>query len=312
VRQCDRHEARADQLAQILGNELEQRVQVELGHEGVHHLVQRLELRGPACRRLVEARVLDRDGRLAGEQHEGRLVVLVEVDAAGLLRQVEVAVDDAAQVDGRAEERPHRRVVRRKADRPRIRMQIVQAQRLRVADEDAEDAAAVRKIADRRARLVVEPSRDEALQRLARRIEDAERGVARAGEGGRRLHELLQNGVERQRRRKRDPGLDERPCAIGRRLHRLKLGAQLGRTQDLPAEVGVGRDEVLDDAQHYLRFVAQWAEDLVPLEQGFSPRASVDGEIALRVTPLPEEHVRLLDRVAHASGSSGRDPSRAG
>ena len=127
----DRDEARVEQLAQPAGDEVEQPVEVGLGRERVADLVQRLELARPAGRRLVEARVLDRDRRLAREQLDELLVLLGEVLAAGLLGQVEVAVGDAAQMDRHAEEGAHRRVVRREADRARILGEVVEPQRRR-------------------------------------------------------------------------------------------------------------------------------------------------------------------------------------
>ena len=104
--------------------------------------------REPTRRRLVEPRVLDRDGGLRGEQRHDLLVLRGEVGAVGLLGQVQVPVGDAAEDDRNAEEGPHQRVVRREADRPRIRREIVKPQRVRVPDQDAEDPAPARE--DRR------------------------------------------------------------------------------------------------------------------------------------------------------------------
>ena len=103
--------------------------ELRLAGQRVPDLGQRLELRQPARRRLVQARVLDRDRRLRGEQRDELLVLGGEVLAALLLGQVEVAVGDAAQEDRHAEERPHRRVVRREADRARVGRQVVQPER---------------------------------------------------------------------------------------------------------------------------------------------------------------------------------------
>ena len=51
-----------------VGDQLEQRAELGLAGERVPDLGQRLELREPARRRLVQPRVLDRDRRLGGEQ----------------------------------------------------------------------------------------------------------------------------------------------------------------------------------------------------------------------------------------------------
>ena len=126
VRERDQDELGVHELLQATGDQGKQRFQLELRGESVADLVQRLELAQPPGRALVETGVLDRDRGLGREQL-GQLRVLVrEVLSAGLLRQVEVAVRDAAQHDRHAEERLHRRVVRRKADRARIVRDVVQ------------------------------------------------------------------------------------------------------------------------------------------------------------------------------------------
>src|SRR4051794_4683685 len=93
---------------------------------------------------------------------------------------------------------------------------------------------------------------------------------------------------------------------------RSELRPQLRRAQGLPPELAVRRHEVADDTEHDLRLVAERAENLVPLEQGFSAWPGVHGEVSLGVAPFAEEGVRLLDRVGHDAGSSGTDPSRVG
>ena len=69
---------------------------------------------------------------------------------------------------------------------------VVQAERPRVADEDAQDAAPARQVADRRMGLGVDAVRDEALELSAGRVDDAERRVAGAGQLGGRLEEPLE------------------------------------------------------------------------------------------------------------------------
>jgi hypothetical protein len=49
----------------------------------------------------------------------------------------------------------------------------------------------------------------EALEPGAGLVDDAKGGVAGAGQRGRRLHQLLQQIVERELRAQRDPGSDE-------------------------------------------------------------------------------------------------------
>ena len=126
-----------------------------------------------------------------------------------LLGQVEVSVRDASEHDRDAEKRLHRRVVAGESDRARVLGDLVQPQRLRVPDQHAEDAAPARQLADRRVGLGVDPRGEEALQPVARTIDDAERRVAGVRELGGCFHEPLQEGVERELRRERDPGVDE-------------------------------------------------------------------------------------------------------
>ena len=64
-----------------------------------------------------------------GEQGDDLLVLLGEVLAARLLRQVEVPVGDAAQHDRDAEEAAHRRMVGREADRAWVAREVVETQR---------------------------------------------------------------------------------------------------------------------------------------------------------------------------------------
>src|SRR4051794_2636643 len=70
---------------------------------------------------------------------------------------------------------------------------------------------------------------------------------------------------------------------------RSELRPQLRRAQGLPPELAVRRHEVADDTEHDLRLVAERAENLVPLEQGFSAWPGVHGEVSLGVAPFAEE-----------------------
>ena len=154
--QDDEDEPGMDELAQAGRDEVEHARDVDLGHERARNLVERLELLQPAGRRFVETRVLDRDRGLGGEQLHELLVLGGERGAALLLGQVQVSVGDPAQQDRDTEERPHRRVVRREADRARVVGEVVEPQRLRVVDQRAENPAAVRRVADRRLGLLVD------------------------------------------------------------------------------------------------------------------------------------------------------------
>src|SRR4051794_37138167 len=97
----------------------------------------------------------------------------------------------------------------READGARVVRDVVQPQRSRVADEDAEDAASVRRVADLVPRRLVDARRDEALETCLRSVGDAERRVPCARDLFGRLDELLQEGGERERGPERDARLDE-------------------------------------------------------------------------------------------------------
>ena len=81
----------------------------------------------------------------------------------------------------------HRRVALGEAVALRVLADVGEAQRLWIADQHAEHAAAARQLADRLARLLVDPEGQEALERGAPLVEDPERRVAGAGDlaGGR-------------------------------------------------------------------------------------------------------------------------------
>ena len=100
-------------------------------------------------------------------------------------------------------------MVRWKADRARILAQVVQAQGLRLADQDAENAAPTREVADRRMRLGVDAGRQEALELRAAAVDHPEGSVAGAREVGGGPDQALEEHVERQLRRDRDARLEE-------------------------------------------------------------------------------------------------------
>jgi len=76
-----------------------------------------------------------------------------------------------------------------------VRADVVEAQRARVADQHAEDAAAAREVADAAVGLLVDARGEEALERLAPLVEHADRGVAGAGHVARRFEQALEDGV---------------------------------------------------------------------------------------------------------------------
>ena len=107
-----------------------------------------LELLASGGHVAIEPGVLDRDRRPVGQDDDGLLVVGRERLAADLLGEVQVPPRLAANEDRDAEEGAHRRVPRREAVGARMLADVVQAQRARVVDEHAEQAATARQVAD--------------------------------------------------------------------------------------------------------------------------------------------------------------------
>jgi len=107
--------------------------------------------------------------------------------------------------------------VRREPDRAGIFAEIVQPQRLRVADQDAENPPAAWEISDRRMRLGVDAGRQEALQTRPRLVDHPQRRIPRSGQLHGGLDELLQERVQRERRAEGDAGIDERAEAVASR-----------------------------------------------------------------------------------------------
>src|SRR5215218_9954585 len=124
-------------------------------------------------------------------------------------------------------------MVRGEADRTRILREVVEAQRLRVVDQRAEYAAAVRRVADRSLGLRVDAGDDEPLERLPAGVDDPERRIAGSGQLRGRLDDLLEHRVERELGRERDTGVDDCTEAVHLRHGRLIIRVGLG-----PAEGG--------------------------------------------------------------------------
>ena len=127
----------------------------------------------PVRRLLVEAGVLDR--------HRLQLLVFGVEWTVPLLGQIKVAVGVPAQEDRDAEEAAHRRVVRREPDRARVVGDRLEAERLGIGDQDAEDAASARQLPDRCVGLGVDAGGQEALEGGAGLVDDAESRLARPG-----------------------------------------------------------------------------------------------------------------------------------
>ena len=187
--QQDHQRPGLDKRPTAFGHELEDRVEVDLAGQGARDLACGTQ-RGDrsfefvaATLQLVEPPgVVDADGRVLGEDQQQLLVGLVELRTAGLLGQVDVAVDLAADHDRTAEECLHLGVPGREAVRVWMPRQVGEPEDLRVRDELAQHAAAEREVADDLAFVLVDADGEEARERIPLLVEEAERGVACPGQ----------------------------------------------------------------------------------------------------------------------------------
>ena len=188
LEQRELDDARLDQRARALRDELEHPVEVRDAAERARDLRRRLEAAVRALELVaaladvaVQPGVVDRDRRPVGED-DGRVLVLLGELADRLLGQVEVAPHLAADDDRHAEEGVHRRMRQREPVRLGVRADVGQSQRLRVVDQHPEHAAPMREVADRAVRLLVDALGEELVEQLAPLVEHADRGVPRAGQ----------------------------------------------------------------------------------------------------------------------------------
>ena len=157
-----------------------------LGVRGSHRAAQPLGLHAPPH--------LDRGRRPFGEDH-GRLLVFRGELAVRLLGEIQVAPRHTADDDRHTEEPAHGRVTLGEAVAARVFADVAQPQRLRLPDQDAEYASAARQIADRRARLLIDPERQELLERGPLLVEDSERRVACSGDLARRRQNPIEDSL---------------------------------------------------------------------------------------------------------------------
>ncbi|GAB3197218.1 hypothetical protein GCM10027062_08460 [Nocardioides hungaricus] len=136
------------QVAGAVGHDLEQLV----AHRGREQSRRHLRRGGQPPHLpgglLVETRVLDGDAGRGGQRHDDALVLVGEGTVAALLGQVEIAEHLVPDPHGDAEERAHRRMVRREAVRGGVRRDVGQAHGLGTVDEVAEQAEAPGQLAD--------------------------------------------------------------------------------------------------------------------------------------------------------------------
>ena len=96
------------------------------------------------------------------------LVLFGEVTVA-VIGQVQVAEDFTADPDRHPEERLHRRMIRREADRARVVRHPGQPNRVGIGDQGSQQTTSLRQMADRGCLLVGQSDIQELLERVALR-----------------------------------------------------------------------------------------------------------------------------------------------
>jgi hypothetical protein len=155
---------------------------------------------------LEQAGVVDGDGRVAGQQHDRRLVGGGELVAGLLVRQVEGADDVALRHDRHAEEGPHAGVRRRPPAEAGVGGDVVGAVRLGRGEHGGQQAVGAGERADPLDQLVAHADGDEGGELVARRFGQADRGVAGTGQVPGARRQLVQHPVERRLRGDRAHG----------------------------------------------------------------------------------------------------------
>ena len=148
-----------------------------------------------AAHLIVEPRVLDRDPGMQGEHLDQRLVIGAELRGPELVREIEAPDDLAAGRDRHAEEAGHGRVVRREPVALRVAGDVGDPVGPILADDQPEQPAAVRQVADRGAIVVADAARDEALDGAVA-VDDADGGVLRVDELAHPVDDHLQHAVD--------------------------------------------------------------------------------------------------------------------
>ena len=127
---------------------------------------------------VVQAVVLDGKSRREGQRLGEGLVFIGKGRFALLVRQVEVAVDLVAHPHRDTEERRHGRVIGRKTITAGVFLEVGEPEGSWFRDEQTEDAAPDRPIADLRLFFVAQPDGEELLEAGPGGIEHPEGGIA--------------------------------------------------------------------------------------------------------------------------------------
>jgi len=105
-------------------------------------------------------------------------------------------------------------MTRREAEGPRVLRDIMQPYRHRLVDQQPEDAAAPRKVADRGVNLGLLPGGQELRQLAPLVVEHAQRGVPRAAQLAGGLQDALEEDVQVELGRERTTHVQELPQAV--------------------------------------------------------------------------------------------------
>ena len=246
--QQDRHAAGVDERAPAADDQVEHAAQVGLAADRERDRGRRLqppdgagEILTAALAFLEQASVLDRHRGPRRERDDGVLVGLRE--RLALLRQIQVPPRHVADQHRHAEERLHHRMSGWEPMRARVRAERVQPQRARVGDQHPEHAATARRVADLAPHGVLDAERHEPLEPLAAAIEDADRGIARAGHLQRSAQQPVEHPVEIEVADQLPPGIEQAPQRrlvqrVRRRDHGCRLNTSTPLSSPNPAWTG--------------------------------------------------------------------------
>jgi len=255
---------------------------------------------------LVETGVLDGQTRRRGKAHGKLLIDIGEHLTVGLVRQVQVAVHDASQTDGHAEERRHRRVTGREPETVRMGLQVGEPQRLRLEDQQTEDAVPLGPSADACGRFIGEADGDELGQTGSRLVEHPKGCILGVDQIGCGLGDSAQRVRERLLGPDGHDGVEQAeelfgPGKLETTGHLLRLGpAPLGCHRDHrdhrdgPAEAGpvVIRVFLVDDHEVVRRVVRELLESTDDLQ--VVGEAGTAAQARQRI-PVASPDVAILD-----------------
>jgi hypothetical protein len=91
---------------------------------------------------------------------------------------------------------------------------VAESLRLRIVDQQSEDAPAAREIADRSVAVLIDAACQEALELAPAVIENAERRITGASYLAGRLEQLVEHGLQVQLRDERPPDVDQAVKAV--------------------------------------------------------------------------------------------------